>query len=198
MGLMNWFTGYIFKGFKLGGKGILSVFKYIFSYIIPFIQYCAQTCFNYLFRFDTIKKYINIDQNILEQAKMILSYLKKMIPSINQNYKIFLTCLVLYFIIILSLIFNFLTIFLNPNCVYVFIFQNLLLLISFFFYYGSEEFFNILLTSDNLQIFIIIFFIMIVSIYVPKKNIIISIFLSVILIITNIFLLANLNFFENL
>ena len=94
MGLMNWFTGYIFKGFKLGGKGILSVFKYIFSYIIPFIQYCAQTCFNYLFRFDTIKKYININQNILEQAKMILSYLKKMIPSINQNYKIFLTCLV--------------------------------------------------------------------------------------------------------
>ena len=195
MWLLNWFSGYFLKGIKLGGRGILSIFKYIFSYVILFIQYCAQVCLNYLFNFEILKKYINIDQNIWEQAKITISYFRKIMPPINPNYKIFLVCLVLYFLIILSIIFNFLTIFLNPNCAYIFFFQNLLLLISFFFYHGSEEFFNVLLTSDNFQIFIIFFLIMIVSICIPKKKIIISIFLSIILIIANIFLLANLNFF---
>lgn len=169
--LFDIYFNYFLKGIKLGGRGILSIFKYIFSYAIPFIQYCAQICLNYLFNFEIIKKYINIDQNIWEQAKITVSYFRKIMPPVNPSYKIFFICLVLYFIIILSIVFNFLTIFLNPNCAYIFFFQNLLLLISFFFYHGSEEFFNILLTSDNFQIFIIFFLIMIVSIFIPKKKI---------------------------
>ena len=197
MGFFNLFSGFFFGGLKLGGKGILYIFKYILSYTIPFIQYCAQICFDYLFNFNTIKAYINIDENIWMQTNMTLTYIQKTMPSIKPNNKIFLICLVLYFIITLSIFFNFVTIFFNPNCVYIFFAQNLILLISFIFYNGSEGFFNMLFASNNLQLFVVYFLIMIISLCIPKKFII-SIILSVILIIANIFLLANLNFFGDI
>ena len=85
----------------------------------------------------------------------------------------------------------------SSNCVYIFFAQNLILLISFIFYNGSEGFFNMLFASNNLQLFVVYFLIMIISLCIPKKFII-SIILSVILIIANIFLLANLNFFGDI
>ena len=146
----GWFSRHLLNG-------LFYVANFIFKHSLTFVQYLAKKCFNYLFNLNFINKYLYINEEILSQIKNILNYVKKIIPFIKPNFKLFLVCIVLYFLIFISIFFNFITVLLSPYCVYIFVFLNLILLISIFFYNGSDSFFNMLLISDNLKIFIIYF-----------------------------------------
>ena len=181
----GWFSYYL-----LNGVGY--VIKYIFKNALSLVQFLAKKILNYLFGFRFINQYFIINEYISGQIKIVIHYIQKKIL-FNANYKLFTFCLILYFLILISAIMNSILVFSSPNSVYIFIFLNIILLLSFIFYSGSKDFFDILLIDDNLNFFVVFFTVIFISICIPK-NIILSIPLSIILILTNIFFLVNFKF----
>ena len=181
----GWFSLYLLKG-------IGYVIKYIFKNALSLVQFLAKNILNYLFGFRFINQYFNINEYISGQIKIVICYIQKKIL-FNANYKLFTLCLILYFLILISSIINFISVFSNPNSIYIFIFLNIILLLSFIFYNGSKDFFDILLIDDNINFFVIFFTVIFLSICIPK-NFILSIPLSIILIFSNIYFLVNFKF----
>ena len=141
---------------------------------------------------ENIKFYFNINENILQQIKIVIRYLQKKIL-LNANHELSYICYIIYMLSFISFGINFMTIFLSQNSVYILIFLNIIYLLSFIFYRGSEYFFELILIDSNLNFFVIFFAVIFISIYSPK-NIILSTPLNIILIIFNIYLFFMLKF----
>ena len=143
---------------------------------------------------ENIKIFFNIDinENVLQQTKIVIRYLHKKII-FNANNKLFYACYILYILSLISFMINFMTIFLSPNSVNILIFLNIIYLLSFIFCRGSEDFFELILIDDNLKFFFIFFVVIFLSMLTPK-NIILLTPLNIILIIFNIYLICVLKF----
>ena len=143
---------------------------------------------------ENIKNFFNIDinENVLQQTKIVIRYLHKKII-FNANNKLFYACYIIYILSLISFMINFMTIFLSPNSVNILIFLNIIYLLSFIFYRGSEYFFELILIDDNLKFFFIFFVVIFLSMLTPK-NIILLTPLNIILIIFNIYLICVLKF----
>ena len=143
---------------------------------------------------ENIKNSFNIDinENILQQTKIVIRYLHKKF-FFNANNKLFYACYIIYILSLISFMINFMTIFLSPNSVNILIFLNIIYLLSFIFCRGSEDFFELILIDDNLKFFFIFFVVIFLSMLTPK-NIILLTPLNIILIIFNIYLICVLKF----
>ena len=143
---------------------------------------------------ENIKNFFNIDinENVLQQTKIVIRYLHKKII-FNANNKLFYACYIIYILSLISFMINFMTIFLSPNSVNILIFLNIIYLLSFIFCRGSEDFFELILIDDNLKCFFIFFVVIFLSMLTPK-NIILLTPLNIILIIFNIYLICVLKF----
>lgn len=143
---------------------------------------------------ENIKIFFNIDinENVLQQTKIVIRYLHKKII-FNANNKLFYACYIIYILSLISFMINFMTIFLSPNSVNILIFLNIIYLLSFIFCRGSEDFFELILIDDNLKFFFIFFVVIFLSMLTPK-NIILLTPLNIILIIFNIYLICVLKF----
>ena len=143
---------------------------------------------------ENIKNFFNIDinENVLQQTKIVIRYLHKKII-FNANNKLFYACYIIYILSLISFMINFMTIFLSPNSVNILIFLNIIYLLSFIFCRGSEDFFESILIDDNLKFFFIFFVVIFLSMLTPK-NIILLTPLNIILIIFNIYLICVLKF----
>ena len=143
---------------------------------------------------ENIKNFFNIDinENVLQQTKIVIRYLHKKII-FNANNKLFYACYIIYILSLISFMINFMTIFLSPNSVNILIFLNIIYLLSFIFCRGSEDFFELILIDDNLKFFVIFFVVIFISMLTPK-NIILLTPLNIILIIFNIYLICVLKF----
>lgn len=143
---------------------------------------------------ENIKNFFNIDinENVLQQTKIVIHYLHKKII-FNANNKLFYACYIIYILSLISFMINFMTIFLSPNSVNILIFLNIIYLLSFIFCRGSEDFFELILIDDNLKFFFIFFVVIFLSMLTPK-NIILLTPLNIILIIFNIYLICVLKF----
>ena len=143
---------------------------------------------------ENIKNFFNIDinENVLQQTKIVIRYLHKKII-FNANNKLFYACYIIYILSLISFMINFMTIFLSPNSVNILIFLNIIYLLSFIFCRGSEDFFELILIDDNLKFFFIFFVVIFLSMLTPK-NIILLTPLNIILIIFNIYLICVLKF----
>ena len=143
---------------------------------------------------ENIKNSFNIDinENVLQQTKIVIRYLHKKII-FNANNKLFYACYIIYILSLISFMINFMTIFLSPNSVNILIFLNIIYLLSFIFCRGSEDFFELILIDDNLKFFFIFFVVIFLSMLTPK-NIILLTPLNIILIIFNIYLICVLKF----
>ena len=143
---------------------------------------------------ENIKNFFNIDinENVLQQTKIVIRYLHKKII-FNANNKLFYACYIIYILSLISFMINFMTIFLSPNSVNILIFLNIIYLLSFIFCRGSEDFFELILIDDNLKFFFIFFMVIFLSMLTPK-NIILLTPLNIILIIFNIYLISVLKF----
>ena len=143
---------------------------------------------------ENIKNFFNIDinENVLQQTKIVIRYLHKKII-FNANNKLFYACYIIYILSLISFMINFMTIFLSPNSVNILIFLNIIYLLSFIFCRVSEDFFELILIDDNLKFFFIFFVVIFLSMLTPK-NIILLTPLNIILIIFNIYLICVLKF----
>ena len=143
---------------------------------------------------ENIKNFFNIDinENVLQQTKIVIRYLHKKII-FNANNKLFYACYIIYILSLISFMINFMTIFLSPNSVNIFIFLNIIYLLSFILCRGSGDFFELILIDDNLIFFFIFFVVIFLSMLTPK-NIILLTPLNIILIIFNIYLICVLKF----
>ena len=143
---------------------------------------------------ENIKNFFNIDinENVLQQTKIVIRYLHKKII-FNANNKLFYACYIIYILSLISFMINFMTIFLSPNSVNILIFLNIIYLLSFIFCRGSEDFFELILIDDNLKFFFIFFVVIFLSMLTPKSIILLTP-LNIILIIFNIYLICVLKF----
>ena len=143
---------------------------------------------------ENIKNFLNIDinENVLQQTKIVIRYVHKKII-FNANNKLFYACYIIYILSLISFMINFMTIFLSPNSVNILIFLNIIYLLSFIFCRCSEDFFELIFIYDNLKFFFIFFVVIFLSMLTPK-NIILLTPLNIILIIFNIYLICVLKF----